>query len=153
MAETYERATASDNRAMMVNSNRRNGRKNQSTQGTSTKQCYRCNKKGHTAKDCRIDKEKLYCEACKKEKAKSNGNQRSGNTHKARQITDAGSPEITDDESNDHKVGRTIVTCSDGYKVYRMTGEDEEDQKPTNKVYRTIEGGTRKTSITPPLLL
>ena len=27
MAETYERATASDNRAMMVNSNRRNGRK------------------------------------------------------------------------------------------------------------------------------
>ena len=45
VAETYERATASDNRAMMVNSNRRNGRKNQSTQGTGTKQCYRCNKK------------------------------------------------------------------------------------------------------------
>ena len=30
VAETYELATASDNRAMMVNSNRRNGRKNQS---------------------------------------------------------------------------------------------------------------------------
>ena len=55
-----------------------------------------------------------------------------------------------DDKSNDHKVGRTIVTCSDGYKVYRMTREDEEDQKPTDEVYRTIKGGTRKTSITPP---
>ena len=94
VAETYERATASDKRAMMINSNRRNGRKNKSTQGTSTKQCYRCNKKGHTAKDRRTDKKKLYCkfcrakghasEACKKEKAKSNGNQKSGNTHKAR---------------------------------------------------------------------
>ena len=65
VAETYERATASDNRAMMVNSNRRNGRKNQSTQGTSTKTCYRCSKKGHTAKDCRTDKEKLYCKFCR----------------------------------------------------------------------------------------
>ena len=100
VAETYERATASDNRDMMVNSNRR-----------------------------------------------------SGNTHKARQITDAASPEITDDESSDHKVGRTIVTCSDDYKVYRMTGANEEDQEPTDKVYRTIEGGTRKTSITSALLL
>ena len=163
VAETYERATASDNRAMMVNSNRRNGRKNQSTQGTSTKQCYRCNRKGHAAKDSRTNKEKLYCkfciakghvsEACKKEKAKSNGNQKSGNTHKARQITDVGTPELTDDESNDHKVGRTIVTCSDGYKVYHTTGEDGEDQEPTDEVYRTIEGSTRKTSITPPLLL
>ena len=72
--------------------------------------------------------------------------------HKARQITDAGTPEVTDDESNDHKFGRIIVTCSDGYKVYRMTGEDEEDQESTDEVYRTIKGGTRKTSITPPLL-
>ena len=110
-----------------------------------------------------VDKDKLYCkfcrakghisEACKKEKAKSNGNQKSGNTHKAQQITSVGTPELMDDESNDHKVGRTIVTCSDGYKVYRMTGEDEEDQEPTDEVYRTIEGGTKKTSITPPLLL
>ena len=75
----------------------------------------------------------------KKEKAKNHSNQKSGNRHKARQITDAASPEITDDKSSDNKVSRTIVTCSDGYKVYRMTGEDE--------------GGTRKTSITPPLLL
>ena len=135
MAETYERATASDARAMMVNSNGRYGRRNQSTQGTSVKTCYRCSKKGHTSKDCRTDKEKLYCkfckakghasEACKKQKAKNNGNQRSGNTHKARQITDAASPNLTDDESNDHKVGRTIVTCSDDYKVYRMTGREE----------------------------
>ena len=148
---------------MMVNSNRRNERKNQSTQGASTKQCYRCNKKGNMVKDCRTDKEKPYCKFCraeghaseayKKEKAKSNGNQESGNTHKARQITDAASPEITEDESSDHKVGRTIVTCSDGYKVYRMMGEDEDDQEPADEVYRTIEGGTRKTSITPPLLL
>ena len=84
VTETYERATASDARAMMVNSNGRYGRRNQSTQGTSTKTCYRCSKKGHTAKDSRNYKEKLYCkfckakghasEACKKEKAKSNGN-------------------------------------------------------------------------------
>ena len=162
MAEIYERATASDNRAMMVNSKRRNGRKNQGTQGTSMKQCYRCNRKGHAAKDCRTDKEKLYCkfcrakghisEACKKEKVKSNGTQKSGSTHKARRITDVGTP-VTDDESNDHKVGRTIVTCSGGYNVYRTMGEDREDQEPTDEVYRTIEGGTRKTSITPPLLL
>ena len=52
--------------------------------------------------------------------------------NKARQITDAATPEITDDESSDHKVGRTIVMCSDGYKVFRMTGEDEEDQEPTD---------------------
>ena len=115
------------------------------------------------AKDCRTDKEKLYCkfcrakghvsEACKKEKAMSNGTPKSGNTHKAQQITDVGTPEVTDDESNDHKVGRTIITCSDGYKIYRTTGEDKEDQEPTDEVYRTIEGGTRKTSITSPLLL
>ena len=89
----------------------------------------------------------------KKQKAKNSGNQRSGNTHKARQITDAASPSPTNDESNDHKVGRTIVTCSDEYKVYRMTGREEEDQESTDEVYRTLEGGTRKTSITPPLLL
>ena len=71
----------------------------------------------------------------------------------ARQILDAASPNLTDDESNDHKVGRTIVSCSDEYKIYRMTGGEEEDQEPTDEVYRTIEGGTRKTSITPPLLL
>ena len=92
-------------------------------------------------------------EACKKEKAKSNGTQKSGNMHKARQITYSGTQELTDDESNDHKVGRTIVTCSDGYKVYCTTGEDGEHQEPTNDIYRTFEGGTRKTSITPPLLL
>ena len=51
---------------------------------------------------------------------------------------------ITDDESSDHKVGRTIVSCSDDYKIYRMTGGEEEDQEPTDEVYRTIEGGTRK---------
>ena len=114
-------------------------------------------------KECRTDKEKLFCkhckakghasDACKKNKAKSNGNQRSGNPHKARQILDTSTPNVTDDESSDHKVGRTIVSCSDDYKVYRMTGGEEEEQEPANKVYRTIEGGTRKTSITPPLLL
>ena len=72
-----------------------------------------------------------------KEKSRSNGNQKSGNTHKARQMTEAGTPEDTDDKSNDHKVGRTIVTCHDGYKVYRTTGEDGEDQEPTDEVYRT----------------
>ena len=66
---------------------------------------------------------------------------------------DATSPNLTDGESNDHKMGRTIVLCSDEYKIYRMTGREEEDQEPTVAVYRTIEGGTRKTSITPPLLL
>ena len=60
-------------------------------------------------------------EACKKEKAKSNGNQKSGNTLKAQQITDAATPEIADEESGNHKVGRTII--------YRMTGEDEEVQE------------------------
>ena len=65
----------------------------------------------------------------------SNGTPKSGNTHKAQQITGVGTPEVTDDESNDHKVGRTIITCSDGYKVYRMTGEDEEDQEPTDEVF------------------
>ena len=65
-------------------------------------------------------------------------------------MTGAETPEDTDDETSDHKVGRTIVTCSDGYKVYRTTGEDGEDQEPTDEVYRTIEGGNRKTSITPP---
>ena len=121
------------------------------------------NRKGHTSKECRTDKEKLFCkhckakghasDACKKNKAKSNGNQRSGNPHKARQMLDTSTPNITDDESNDHKVGRTIVSSSDDYKVYRMIGGEEEEQEPTDKVYRTIEGGTRKTSITPPLLL
>ena len=48
VAETYERATASDTRAMMVNSNNGFGKKNQST---SIKTCYRCNKKGHTYKE------------------------------------------------------------------------------------------------------
>ena len=113
---------------MIVNSNGRYGRRNQSTQGTSTKTCYRCSKKGHTSKDCRTDKEKLYCkfckakghasEACKKQKAKNNGNHKSGNMHKARQITDTASPNLTDNESNDHKVGRTIVMCSDDYKAF-----------------------------------
>ena len=158
--DELERATASDTRAMMVNSNNRFGKRNQ---GTGIKTCYRCNKKGHTSKECRTDKEKLYCkhckakghasDACKKNKAKSNGNQKSGNPHKARQILDTSTPNITDDESSDHNMGRTIVSCSDDYKIYRMTGGEEEDQVPTDKVYRTIEGGIRKTSITPPLLL
>ena len=65
----------------------------------------------------------------------------------------AETPEDMDDESSDHKVGRTIIPCSDGYKVYRMTGEDGDDQEPAREVYRTIEGGNRKTSVTPPLLL
>ena len=73
--------------------------------------------------------------------------------HKARQVTGAKTLEDTDDETSDHKVGRTIVTCSDGYKVYRMTGEDEEEQEPAHEAYRTIEGGNWKTSVTPPLLL
>ena len=59
VAETYERATTSDARAMMVNSNDRFGKRNQGTQGTGIKTCYRCNKKGHTSKECRTDKEKL----------------------------------------------------------------------------------------------
>ena len=58
VAETYKRATASDARAIMVNSNGRYGRRNQSTQGTGIKTCYRYSKKGHTSKDCRTDKEK-----------------------------------------------------------------------------------------------
>ena len=73
--------------------------------------------------------------------------------HKVRQMTEADTPEDTEDEANKHKVGRTIVTCSDSYKVYRMTGEDNEGHEPTHEVYRTIKGGNRKTSITPPLLL
>ena len=52
---------------------------------------------------------------------------------------------VTGDESSNHKVGRTIVSCSDDYKVYRMTGGEEGEQEPTDEVYRTIEGGTRKT--------
>ena len=52
VAEVYERASASDNRAVLVNSNKKNWKKNQSAQNTSTKQCYRCNRKGHAAKDC-----------------------------------------------------------------------------------------------------
>ena len=166
VAETYERATASDTRAMMVNSGNKLGKRGQ---GTSTKTCYRCNRKGHTSKECRTDKEKLFCkhckakghasDACRKNKAKSNGNQRSGNPHKARQILDTlgtSSPVEnveTDDESSDHKVGRTIVSDSDDYKVYRMTGGEDEEDEPVDGVYMTIEGGNRKTSITPPLLL
>ena len=38
VAKTYERATASDTRAMMVNSNNRFGKRNQ---GNSIKTCYR----------------------------------------------------------------------------------------------------------------
>ena len=56
---------------------------------------------------------------------------------------DATSPNLTDDESNYDKVGRKIVSCSDEYKIYRMTGREDEDQEPTDEVYRTIEGGTR----------
>ena len=148
---------------MLVNSNKKNWKKNQNAQNTSTKQCYCCSRKGHTARECRTDKEKLYCklcktkghvsEACKKEKSRCNGNQKSVNMHRVRQMTEAGTPEDTDDESNDHEFSRTIVTCHDSYKVYHTTGEDGEDQEPTDEVYRTIEGGKRKTSITPPLLL
>ena len=160
VAETYERATASDTRAMMVNSGNKFGKRGQST---SIKTCYRCNRKGHTSKECRTDKEKLFCkhckakghasDACRKNKAKNNGNQKSGNPHKARQILDTSTPCETDDESSDHKVGRTIVSSSDDYKVYRMTGEEDEEDEPVDGVYMTIEGGNRKTSITPPLLL
>ena len=57
VAETYERATASDARAMMVNSKSRFGKRNQGTQGTGIKTCYRCNKKGHISKECRTNKE------------------------------------------------------------------------------------------------
>ena len=83
----------------------------------------------------------------------NNGTFMPNNTHKARQVTGAETPEGTDDEANDHKVGRTIVTCSDGYIVYCITGEDGEDQEPACEVYRTIEGDNQKTSVTPPLLL
>ena len=103
--------------------------------------CKHCKAKGHAS------------DACKKNKAKSNGNQKSGNPHKARQILDTSTPCETDDESSDHKVGRTIVSSSDDYKVYRMTGEEDEEDEPVDGVYMTIEGGNRKTSITPPLLL
>ena len=59
LGRTHERATASDARAMMVNSNDRFGKRNQGTQGTGIKTCYRCNKKSHTSKECRTNKEKL----------------------------------------------------------------------------------------------
>ena len=167
MAEVYERATASDNRAMLVNSNRKNWKKNQNAQTTSTKQWWRCNRKSHAVKECGTDKDKLYCkfcnakghisEACRREKEKSrnNGTPKSSNTHKVRQITGDETPEDTDDETSDHKIGRTIVTCSDGYKVYRTTGEDGEDPEPAREVYRTMEGGNKKTSITlpPPVVM
>ena len=114
-------------------------------------------------KECKTDKDKLYCkfckakghisEACKKEREKPEQRHDQTNTHKARQVKGAETPEDTDDEANNHKVGRTIVTCSDGYKVYHMTGEDGEDQEPAREVYRTIAGSNRKTSVTPPLLL
>ena len=48
--DELERATASDTRAMMVNSNNRFGKRNQ---GTGIKTCYRCNKKGHTSEPIR----------------------------------------------------------------------------------------------------
>ena len=143
VAEVYKRVTASDNRAMMVNSNKKNWKKNQNAQTTSTKQCWRCNRKGHITKECKTDK---FCkakgyvsEACKKEKEKNwnNGTSRPNNARKARQVTGAETPEDTDDKANYHKVGRTIVTSSDGYKVYCMTGEDREDQEPAREVYRT----------------
>ena len=70
-----------------------------------------------------------------------------------RQVTGSKSPEDTDDETSDHKVGRTIVTCTNGYKIYCMTGEDKEEWEPAHEVYSTIEGGKQKTSVTPPLLL
>ena len=75
----------------------------------------------------------MHSKLAGRKKAKNNGNQKSGNPHKARQIMDAASPNLTDDESDDHKVGRTIVTCSDDYKVYRMTRREEEDQEQTDE--------------------
>ena len=36
-------------------------------------------------------------------------------------------PEDTEDEANEHRLGRTIITCSDSYKVYRMTGDKREE--------------------------
>ena len=68
-------------------------------------------------------------------------------------MLDTSIPNITDDESNDHKVGRTIVSDSDDYKVNRKTGGEDEEDEPVDGFYMTIEGGSRKTSITPPLLL
>ena len=65
----------------------------------------------------------------------------------------AETPEDMEATANKHKVGRTIVTCRDSYKVYRKKGEDEVGQGPTHEVYRTIKDGYRKTSVTPPLLL
>ena len=56
VAEVYERVTASDNRVILVNSNKKNWKKNQNTQSTGTKQCFRCNRKGHEARECRTDK-------------------------------------------------------------------------------------------------
>ena len=162
VAEVYERATASDNRAMLVNSNRKNWKKNQNTQTTNTKQCWRCSRKGHAAKECKTDKDKLYCkfckakghvsEACRKEKEKSrnNGAPRFSNTHKGRQITGAEIQEDTDDETSDHKVGRTIVTCSDGYKVYHMTGEDGEDQDPNPRGLQDHRRGQQENLSNPP---
>ena len=61
--------------------------------------------KGHNTKKCRTEKDKLYCkfcrakghvsEACKKEKTRNNGMSRPNNTHKARQVTGAETPEDT----------------------------------------------------------
>ena len=39
VAEVYERATASENWAMLVNSNKKNWKKNQNTPAPNTKQC------------------------------------------------------------------------------------------------------------------
>ena len=109
VAEVYERATASDKRAMMVNSNKKNWKKNQNTPAPNMKQCWRCNRKGHTTKECKTDKDKLYCkfckakghvsEACKKEKNRNKGTSRPNNTYKVRQVTGAETPEDTDDET------------------------------------------------------
>ena len=86
---------------------------------------------------------------------RKNGTPKPSNKHKARQMVNTETPDDTEDKANEHRVGRAIVMSNDHYKVYRMTGiqrEDEEECEPTHQVYRTIEGGNRKTSITPPLL-
>ena len=89
----------------MINSNKKNWNRNQNTPSSTTskeKQCWRCNKKGHNTKECRTDKDKLYCkfckatghvsEACKKEKSRKNGTSKPNNTQKARQMTEADTP-------------------------------------------------------------
>ena len=77
------------------------------------------------------------------------------NKQKARQIiVETKTPDDTEDEAIKHTVGR--VTNNDHYKVNRKTGiqrGDEEESEPTHQVHRIIEGGNRRTSVTPPLLL